>query len=102
MEIASAIAATILCRNEAKIAGVGVMKARGLRFEHAWTSVAFKRCNSARRRRRMAIAHPGASQLEGLAVSGQLEVAAPDLASGLCRANGAFPIDGAGARLRVE
>src|SRR5208282_5217272 len=35
----------------------------------------------------------GVSQLEGLAVSGELEVAAAGLASGLGRAHRAFPVD---------
>src|SRR5216683_7333967 len=44
----------------------------------------------------------GSSESQGLPIPGQLEVAAPGLLLPLPRAHRAFPVDGAGARARVE
>src|SRR6267143_6695023 len=44
----------------------------------------------------------GSSESQGLPIPGQLEVAAPVLLLPQPRAHRAFPVDGAGARARVE
>src|SRR5256712_7315042 len=44
----------------------------------------------------------GSSESQGLPIPGQLEVAEPGLLLPVPRAHGALPVDGAGARARVE